>query len=543
MKRIVATALLLIAAGGFVLIASGSGNGGGDPKYWVELDNAFGLISGGDAKIAGVRAGKITDIKLDRKTDRALVQLTITQTGFGSLRTDTHCEVRPQSLIGEYFVDCQPGTAPTALKSGSTIPVSRTSSTVAPDLVNDVLRKPYRERLSIILNELGAGVAGNAQNLQAALRRASPALRETDQVLGILARQNKILGDLTSNADRVIGDLARNRKDVGRWVIQAGNTARASAERRAAIAAGFRKLPGFLEQLRPAMASLGSVARDQAPALANLDASAKQLKRFFDLLGPFAEASRPAFRALGQASKSGNEAVLAAKPVVQQLNAFTKGTPELGKNLAIVLEHLDNRAYASEEDPRSPGGKGYTGLEALLRYVYDQVLSVNIFDSNVHILKVAVIPPNSPCAPYADVARAKMLAKLAKPGDENDCAATLGPNQAGINYPDITNPGNTSARTHHETSAAPPANFLQPTTSLPAPATPTKPAVPKPPALQLPKILPGEGLLPKIPPPKLPLPKIGDLLGGGGGKSPLALSARHRSSRLSAKLLDYLLAP
>jgi len=453
--------------------------------------------------------------------------------------------VRPQSLIGEYFVDCQPGIAPTVLKSGSTIPVSRTTSTVAPDLVNDVLRRPYRERLSIILNELGAAVAGNAGNLNAALRRASPALRETDQVLGILARQNRILGDLTSNADRVIGDLARNRKDVGRWVIQAGNTAKASAERRAAIAAGFRKLPGFLEQLRPAMASLGSVARDQAPALANLDASAKQLKRFFDLLGPFAEASRPAFKALGQASKSGNEAVLAAKPVVQQLNAFAKGTPELGNNLAIVLEHLDNRTYASEQDPRSPGGQGYTGLEALLRYVYDQVLSVNIFDSNVHILKVAVIPPSSPCAPYADVARVKdVLAPKAQPGNEYDCAATLGPNQAGINYPDITNPGNTSARAHHQKKATPPSDFLQPATpNTPGPAAPKTPTVPKPPALQLPKILPGEGLLPSVPPPKLPLPKIGDLVGGGGGKGPLALSARRRSSRLSTKLLDYLLAP
>ena len=55
-------------------------------KYWVEFDNAFGLIQGGDLKVAGVRAGKITDIKLDKRTKHALVGFKIDKNGFGSLR-------------------------------------------------------------------------------------------------------------------------------------------------------------------------------------------------------------------------------------------------------------------------------------------------------------------------------------------------------------------------------------------------------------------------------------------------------------------------
>ena len=38
----------------------------------------------------------------------------------------------------------------------------------------------------------------------------------------------------------------------------------------------------------------------------------------------------------------------------------------------IVLDHLNSRDNAVEEDSDSPTGKGYTGLEALLQYVYDQ---------------------------------------------------------------------------------------------------------------------------------------------------------------------------
>ncbi len=120
-----------------------------------------------------------------------------------------------------------------------------------------MLRRPYRERLAIILGELGAGVAGNGKNLNDAIRRASPALRETDKVLRTLAKQNRILADLVRDADVVVGDLAGNRKDVGRFVVEARDTAAASAERRDAIAAGFRKLPGFLAELQPTMKSLG----------------------------------------------------------------------------------------------------------------------------------------------------------------------------------------------------------------------------------------------------------------------------------------------
>jgi virulence factor Mce-like protein len=525
MRRLLATALVLAACGALVLLATGASNGGGAGRYWVELDNAFGLIGGGDLKIAGVRAGRIGELKIDPRTHRALVEIEITKTGFGSLRTDTTCESRPQSLIGEYFIDCQPGTAPQELKAGATIPVSHTASTVAPDLVNDIMRLPYRQRLSVIVNELGAAVAGNAQNLNEAIKRASPGLRETDKVLKVLGDQNQVLADLVTNADKVIGDLSDNRKEVARWVVQAGNTARASAQRRTDIAAGFHKLPGFLEQLQPAMKSLGSVADEQTPALRTLQLASRNLKRFFDDLGPFANASRPAFQALGKASATGTQAVQAAASTVAELNQFSTGAPELAKNLAIVLEHLDDRRYSVENDPRSPGGKGYTGLEALLQYTFDQVQSVNIYDQSVHILKVAPFP--SDCANYADVAHAKPLL--------DKCSATLGPLGAGINYADSTKPSGADARAktrarrekiiaqhrpaEPQAPQQPGASDAQPgQQQAPAPALPQVPAVPP---VQLP-----------------PLPhNLPDL--GSTGPSPPGGDQRTRNDQL----LDYLLRP
>jgi virulence factor Mce-like protein len=503
---------LVAGVGALWLVMGGAGGGdAGGRRYTVEIDNAFGLIEGADLKIAGVRAGKLTDLRLDRQTNRALVDFEITKNGFGSLRKDVRCEVRPQSLIGEYFVDCLPGTARQELPVGSRIPVAQTASTVPPDLVNNVLRKPYAERLSLIIGELGAAVAGNGKNLNDAVRRAAPALRETDKVLATLAEQNIVLRDLVTNGDQVVGDLAANSKDVGRWVLRARDISTASAERRADIARGFRRLPEFLGRLRPTMAALGEAADAQTPALRNLSASSAQLKQLFDRLGPFADSSRPAVRALGRASTTGTRAATAAAPVVAQLGTFAKQTPELGTNLAMVLEHLDDPAHAVEEDPRAaratgrPAPTGYTGLEALLSYVYDQTMATNVYDSSVHSLKVSV--QQNECADYADVKAAKKLA--------DRCAAALGPNQPGINFPDATKPdgaGEARAVRQRTDRTAPrpedtaPAPVPVAPSSPPAAGTPTTPApaAPAKPQLDLPPLLPG------LPDPKpIPLPDLG----------------------------------
>jgi virulence factor Mce-like protein len=447
MRRLLAIALLLAAAATVVVTSASAGPD--DPQgatYTVELDNAFGIVDGADVKVAGVRAGRVTGMRVDRRSKRALVDFTITENGFGSLRTDAFCETRPQSLIGEYFVDCRPGTAEQRLKPGGTIPVEQTASTIPIDLINNIMRRPYRERLGIILSELGAGVGGRAGDIQETVRRAVPALRETDRVLAILAEQNQVLGNLTRDADAVIGDLAKNRKDVGRFVTETHETAAASAERRAEIAASLRRLPTFLAELEPTMAKLGEAADAQSPALADLNQSAGDLATFFEQLPDFADSSRTSFKSLAELSQDGRPALRASKPTIAELNRFSTKTPELSNNLAIVLEHLDDRDHAVEKDPRSPGGKGYTGFEALLQYVYDQTMAINTFDSNGYMLKVNLFL--SECSDYQSLASLKE--KLQEdPGFYQRCAAILGPHQPGITQPDPSYTGAQKGAEHH----------------------------------------------------------------------------------------------
>jgi hypothetical protein len=347
------------------------------------------------------------------------------------------------------------------VQPGATIPVSQTFSTIPADLVQDIMRLPYRQRFTILINELGAAVASRSADLQTALRRADPALAETDNLLALLADDAHVIRDLNANANTVITALANNSKQIENFVVQANNISRDSATQAPAITATWNKLPGFLEQLRPALQKLGAASDAQSVVFSNLGAAAGNLKRFFADLQPFSRESLPSLRSLGQASLTGKPAVMNAAPLVGHLSQFAQHAPELSKNLAIVLHDLDDRGRAVEADPRSPGGKGYTGLEALLEYVFNVTLAVNYFTPYGHELGVDAFA-NQLCSPYTTPATLAnniasyesgggKLSDTSNPANPRTCYAFLGPNQPGVTTPDpswnakLATPANPSA--------------------------------------------------------------------------------------------------
>ena len=139
---------------------------------------------------------------------------------------DAHCKIGAQGLIGEKFVDCQPGSSVgrrrcRAIETGDgkgerLLPVDAHSSPVDLDLLNDILRLPYRQRFAILLNEFGTGLAGRGEDLNEVIHRANPALRETDQVLKILAEPEPRAGAAGARLDQALAPLAREREHVRR---------------------------------------------------------------------------------------------------------------------------------------------------------------------------------------------------------------------------------------------------------------------------------------------------------------------------------------
>ena len=377
-------ALALVAVVAALAALARGADGDDDTTYRIVFDNAFGLTDGGDFRIAGVRAGAIEDLRITRGyPPKAVAEVKVTEPGFADLREDALCEVRPQSLIGEYFVDCQPGDSGRRLPNGGLLPVERTTSTIPFDLVNTVMRRPYRERFRLIISELGAGLAGRPEDLSEVLRRAHPGLRETSQALRILGRQTRTIERAIADADRVIAELERRKRDVVRFVEEAGETAEITASRRAALADNFRLLPTFLAELRPYMARLGELAGAQIPLLRDLGAAAPDLARLIEGQGTLADASREALPSLGDALERGRPTLVGARPLIRDLG-------RLGEELEPTSADLDELTKSLDE----------TGAtERINDFLYYVALSTNGFDELGHYLRAGLVA--NTCTTYA----------------------------------------------------------------------------------------------------------------------------------------------
>src|SRR3954452_13117052 len=236
MKRVAAVATVLISASALAMFGTGAAAPPpGTYRVRAIFENAFSVIPGEDVKVAGVKVGKVADLDVTPH-QKAAVVLRIDKPGFKDFRRDAECTIRPQSLIGEKFVECTPtqprpdgAKPPPPLRRISRgegrgqylLPVSQTSRPVDLDLLANVVRLPERERLSIILNELGTALAGRGPELRRAVRNANPALKETDKDLAILGDQNRVLENLASDSDRITAPLARDRAKAADFVDKA----------------------------------------------------------------------------------------------------------------------------------------------------------------------------------------------------------------------------------------------------------------------------------------------------------------------------------
>jgi ABC-type transporter Mla subunit MlaD len=382
MRRIAIICLLGLGLPALLVFGVGAGTDKG-AGYEVRaiFDNAAYVVKGEDVKVAGAVVGRVKslDVTPDKK---AAITLEITEGGFTPFRKGATCTVRPQSLIGEKFVECTtgPDKAPDLPKidSGSGKGqhlLTTTSSPVDIDLIGDTMRLPYRQRFALIINEFGTGLAGRGKDLNATIRRANPALDQTDKLLATLASQNKVLADLQTESDQVLTPLAARRNKVQGFINDANKTAEATAERSNDIQANFQRLPAYLRELRPTLADLSRLSDQFTPVLADLQRSAPDLARFTQDLGPFSKASIPALASLANATDVGLPALNASRPLIKDLDTFAGNALPVSQNLDALTRSLDKSG----------------AIERAMDYIFFQMTAVNGFDGISHYLRAGLI--------------------------------------------------------------------------------------------------------------------------------------------------------
>ncbi|HEX5609967.1 MAG TPA: MlaD family protein, partial [Solirubrobacterales bacterium] len=259
-RRLILGGALVAAVILVVLLVSGGGSSNG---YVVRaiFDNGAFMVNGEQVRVAGANVGTIKSVGVTMpgdtvaykngepvaKAGKAVIEMEITDPSFQDFRQDASCLIRPQSLIGEKFVDCRPtlprapgSEPPPALKEipdgepgagQHLLPLGSNGTSVDPDLINDIYSLPYAQRFRLIFNELGAGLAGRGEDIEELVKRANPVLRDADRVFGILSAQRKQLAQLAADSDAILGPLARERRHFAGFITNSGAAAEASSEK------------------------------------------------------------------------------------------------------------------------------------------------------------------------------------------------------------------------------------------------------------------------------------------------------------------------
>lgn len=91
----------------------------------AKFDDAGGIDAGSDVKISGVKIGTVENYILDGKTYRALVQLNIDNNV--KIPTDSSAKIVSSGLLGEKYVELNPGGDEEFLKNGEEVRFTQSS--------------------------------------------------------------------------------------------------------------------------------------------------------------------------------------------------------------------------------------------------------------------------------------------------------------------------------------------------------------------------------------------------------------------------------
>jgi phospholipid/cholesterol/gamma-HCH transport system substrate-binding protein len=432
MRRwLIAAAALAAIVVVVVLVGGGGGNG-----YVVRgiFDNGSFMVSGEEVRVAGATVGEIESVGVTMPGEidgyengkpvavpgKAVLAMKITDPGFQDFRRDASCLIRPQSLIGEKFVDCRPtlprapGSKPPpelkqipAGRPGAgqyLLPFENNSTSVDPDLINNIYQLTYAQRFRLILNELGASFAGRGEDVEEVVKRANPVLRDVDRVFGILNSQRDQLARLAADSEQILGPLSRERRSVAGFFANAGAAAQASAEKGPALEASLRKLPAFLRELRKTMGSLEYFAKAGTPVSESLAEAAPALTQATRALTPFSAASTVSLKSLGANGETAGPKIHAADPVVKKIR-------DLGTSGATPVSELAEFLVSTRER------KGFDGLADL---IYNSAGATNEFDRYGHFARSLTALTN--CLDYVTAPTSGCSANFNGPGSSSSAS-------------------------------------------------------------------------------------------------------------------------
>jgi phospholipid/cholesterol/gamma-HCH transport system substrate-binding protein len=342
------------------------------------------LVPNADVRRDGIKIGRVRAVE-PHGADAALT-LEIDDPKQEPIYRDAAIKVRTKTLVGESYIDLDPGTQRAgAMPNGGGLPLAASDEVVPIERIFSMLDGRTRGDVRRMLRGLGGGLAGRGDDLNRLFGAMRPTVADGGRLMDVLAPQRAQLAALVQNTGQVMSAFGERDADLRRLIVAAKQAAQAAASRDQRLSESLDELPGTLSQAResvgrlaafsgratPVVRQLKLATYDLAPAIRDLGPSARDGRRLFRELRPFLSAAdpmlaelRPAaekLRAVGPALDTllhqANPALAYLKPYAPEVGSFFSNVPAflntrdaLG-HIARVMPMFSDRAFTDYPKP------------------------------------------------------------------------------------------------------------------------------------------------------------------------------------------------
>ena len=201
--------------------------------YSAVFTNVSGLKGGNFVRIAGVEVGKVKDLHL-HKDGTVTVDFAIDKNLV--LTEGSRAAVRYENLIGDRYLALDDGPGPVQrLRTGSTIPVSRTSPALDVDTLVGGFRPLFRaldpDQVNALTGELLRVFQGQGGTISSVMAR-------TSELTSTLAGRDQLIGDVITNLNTVLDTFASRDNQFSDGLDKLAQLVQALSDRKADISTG-----------------------------------------------------------------------------------------------------------------------------------------------------------------------------------------------------------------------------------------------------------------------------------------------------------------
>ncbi|HVX43332.1 MAG TPA: MCE family protein [Mycobacteriales bacterium] len=229
--KLLAFAVVTILAT-YVLGTTIANTGYGDTdSYKAEFTDVTGLAKGDDVRVAGVRVGQVTSIKV---VHRRIAQIGFTVSKDRPLPVTTHATIRYRDIVGHRYVELTQGAgSPDTIPAGGTIALANTKPALDLDVLLGGFKPLFQalspdavNKLSYEIIQVFQGEGGTINDLLAHTASLTSTLADRDQligqtvdnlntILGTVQQREAKLGDLVGQLQSLVSGLAKDRVAIG----------------------------------------------------------------------------------------------------------------------------------------------------------------------------------------------------------------------------------------------------------------------------------------------------------------------------------------